>query len=230
MTSVTQLQLFRFLLSATIFLVVMSEAIGDDNGTPTLLFSQTLPTNQSKVYVRDSRDGSFMPSVANGYVGTVIYSDTIHLAGVYNGEAYTKAKDIYPVYFYQHTHRARIPSSCAIDFQVAGVQGEFSHALDLAEGTFYKWFRADKFVVEERIYAHRFHRHLLVVEISVNNSLGRDVTLEITNNRGNASVDIKFETMNITFPDLKAKAMAGKVFTIQCLSLSKNDRSFLKVI
>ena len=188
------------------------------SGTPTRLYTDKLPTNHSSVYVRDSRDGSFMPSVANGYLGTVIFSDTIHLAGVYNGAAYTKPRDIYPVYLYEHTHRARIPSSCAIDFQIRGVQGKLSYALDVGEGVFYKWFKADKLSVEERIYAHRSHRNLLVVEISVNNSVGSDIQLDITNNRGNASVDIQFEDVheNLTLPDLKekAKALAGKVFNV----------------
>lgn len=211
MTGVTPRQILPLLFCVTVMTAMGKEEI-DIKGKPTRLFSEHLPSNNSKVYVRDSRDGSFMPSVANGYVGTVLYSDTIHLAGVYNGEAFTKADNIYPVYFYEHTHRARIPSSCAIDFHVPELQGKFSYALDTAEGIFYKWFETDKFIVEQRIYAHRLQRHLLVVEVSVNNSLGRNITLEITNNRGNASVDIQFEDVNVTLPNIKAKAMAGKVF------------------
>jgi hypothetical protein len=45
-------------------------------------------------------DHKFMPAVGNGYLATQIGSDSIYVAGVYNGEAVSAP-----------SHRARIPST-----------------------------------------------------------------------------------------------------------------------
>lgn len=162
-------------------------------GTPTRFVTDTLPTHHQRVTVRQSTNGTIMPSVANGYIGTVIYSDSVHVSGVFNGKAYPKKKPVYPVYFYQHAHRARIPSTAAIDFRVAGIQGKNTYALDVLEGVFYKWFTADKLDVEQRIYAHRSRRNLLIVEISAKNNADKEFLMSVTSDRGDSSVDIEFK-------------------------------------
>ena len=150
-----------------------------------------------------------MPSVANGYIGTVIYSDTVHVSGVFNGKAYPKEKDVYPLYFYQHAHRARIPSTTSIDFTVEGVQGKTSYALDVFEGVFYKWLTADRLYVEQRIYAHRSRKNLLIVEISTKNNAGREFMMSLSSNQGASSVDIGFKTAGSNRPG--ALAAVGMV-------------------
>lgn len=162
-------------------------------GTPTRFVTDTLPTDHQRVTVRQSKNGTIMPSVANGYIGTVIYSDSVHVSGVFNGKAYPKKKPVYPVYFYQHAHRARIPSTAAIDFKVAGIQGKTSYALDVLDGVFYKWFTADNLKVEQRIYAHRSRKNLLVVEISAKNNAGKEFLMSVSSDRGDSSVDIEFK-------------------------------------
>ena len=164
-------------------------------GTPTRFITDELPEGHNRVTVRQSKNGTFMPSVANGYIGTVAYSDAVHVSGVYNGKAYPKKKPIYPVYFYQHAHRARIPSTAAIDFKVSGIQGKTSYALDVLEGVFYKWFTANGLNVEQRIYAHRSRKNLLVVEITAKNNAAKEFLMDVSSNRGDASVDIQFKTI-----------------------------------
>ena len=161
-------------------------------GTPTRFMTETLPKDHNRVTVRQSTNGTFMPSVANGYIGTVIYSDAVHVSGVYNGKAYPKKKPIYPVYFRQHTHRARIPSTASIDFSVPGTQGKSSYALDVREGVFYKWFKAKSLTVEQRIYAHRSRKNLLIVEITAKNNAAKEILMSMSSNVGHASVDIQF--------------------------------------
>lgn len=163
-------------------------------GTPTRFVTDSLPTEHQRVTVRQSKNGTIMPSVANGYIGTVIYSDTVHVSGVFNGKAYPKKKPVYPVYFYEHAHRARIPSTVAIDFRPAGIQGKTSYALDVLEGVFYKWFKAENLDVEQRIYAHRSRKNLLVVEISVKNNADKEFLMNLSSNRGDSSVDVEFKT------------------------------------
>lgn len=161
-------------------------------GTPTRFVTNELPQQYSRTSLEYSKDGNFMPSVANGYVGTVIYSDSVHVSGVYNGKAFPKKYPIYPIYLYQHAHRARIPSMASIDFKINATAGNLSYALDVSEGVFYKWFEAVNLTVEQRIYAHRTRKNLLIVEITANNNAGREFSMDISTNMGYTTNDIQF--------------------------------------
>ena len=161
-------------------------------GTPTRFVTDELPDQHSRTSIRFSKDGNFMPSVANGYIGTVIYSDTVHVSGVYNGRAYPKKYPVYPVYLYQHAHRARIPSTASMNFRIDGIQGKSSYALDVSEGVFYKWFKAVNLTVEQRIYAHRTRKNLLVVEITAKNDARRNFSMSLIPNMGYVTRDIHF--------------------------------------
>lgn len=163
--------------------------------SPTRFYTKNLDEIYSKNTVTRSRPGRIMASVGNGYVGTIIYTDTMHVAGIYNGKAVSKQWPIYPLNFYEHTHRARIPSTCAINFTVEDRSGEEAYALDVSEGVFYRWFESDdkRIAVEQRIYAHRSRKHLIVVELSVTKSIGENVTLSLSNNKGQPSSDVNFK-------------------------------------
>ena len=149
-----------------------------------------------------------MPSIGNGYIGTIIMNDDIHVSGVYNGRANVEPikndrstdyrRDIYENYeqaqrsinnMHQHTHRARIPSTVAINFTL-GINGVRSYALDLQQGCFYQWFDSDDVGIEQRIYAHRTIRNIMVNEIQVRSKI--DFMLNLKSNRGEDSVDINF--------------------------------------
>lgn len=162
-------------------------------GTATRLVTKKLPRYYSRSSVFYSRNGNFMPSVGNGFVGTVIYSDTVHISGVFNGPAHPKKYPIYPVYLYQHAHQARVPSTASVNFRVRGIAGENSYALDVSEGVFYKWFTAELLEVEQRIYAHRTRKNILVVEITVKNNASKEFEMDIVPNLGYVTRDIHFD-------------------------------------
>lgn len=174
--------------------ILLSICCGKFN-TPTRFYTENLDNVYSKTSVRGSRAGPIMASIGNGYLGTIIYSDTVHISGVYNGRAHSRAWPIYPVYWIDHTHRARIPSTCAINYTVHNLDGGHSYALDVRDAVFYHWFRSNnsKFSIEQRLYAHREFKHVLVVEFTVRNNLGIDVYINLTNNMGRPSKDIVFK-------------------------------------
>lgn len=180
--------LLGLVLVSAISVVCSSSA----EGTPTRFVTDELPDQYSRTTVRFSKHGNFMPSVANGYVGTVIYSDSVHVSGVFSGRAYPKKYPIYPVFLYQHTHRARIPSTASVDFKIDGIEGKSSYALDVSEGVFYKWFKAVNLAVEQRIYAHRTRKNLLVVEITAKNDANRNFSMSLIPNLGYITKDINF--------------------------------------
>lgn len=163
--------------------------------TETLLYTKKLPSEDfSSVSITGNRAGNMMPTIGNGYVASVLYSDTVYVSGLYNGKAYPKFYPIYPINITQHTHRARLPSTCSLAFEVFGIQGDSSYALDIRKGIFYKWFDAvvgnETLTIEQRFYAHRQLRHLIVVEITIKNDLSQNVTLNVSNNFGEYSKDI----------------------------------------
>lgn len=96
----------------------VNTACSDRTATPLCLYTTELPEVKER----------FMPSVGNGYVATIAMSDTIHIAGVYNGKAnitYANKDDhILPAPGKAHNkwnkdfvaHRARIPSMVSINF------------------------------------------------------------------------------------------------------------------
>lgn len=174
-------------------------------GTPTRFVTDKLPEQNSPSTVLSSRNGNFMASVANGYVGTVIYSDTVHVSGVYNGKAYQKKYPIYPIDLYEHPHRARIPSTASLNFKIRKTPGNTSYALDVYEGVFYKWFEAVNLTVEQRIYAHRTRKNLLIVELTAKNNAGREFLMDLTPNMGYITQDIDFYMKESN----RAEALAG---------------------
>lgn len=182
-------------LRCAVFLLSVASSVSSSRpppGTATRLVTKKLPRYYSRSSVVSSRNGNFMPSVGNGFVGTVIYSDTVYISGVFNGPAHSKKNPVYPVYLYQHAHRARVPSTASINFRVRGVAGENLYALDVSEGVFYKWFTAELLEVEQRIYAHRTRKNILVVEITAKNNAGKEFEMDIVPNLGYVSRDIHF--------------------------------------
>ena len=141
-----------------------------------------------------------MPSIANGYVGTVIWSDEVHVAGVFNGKAYVMPNSHgWPHNYYNHTHRARIPSTCAINFNLTGnFKANRSYALDVEDGVFYQWVQSEGVEITQRIYAHRDRKQLLINEVHVKNSRSEDIMIQMVNNMGGKSRDINFLEVNLT--------------------------------
>jgi hypothetical protein len=168
-------------------------AASADGGVPRSIPPEWRPDAEgaSLLYVESDGGlpGSQMPAVGNGYLATQIGSDALYVAGVFNGAA-TEAP----------SHRARIPSP--VNFRAPGNQQHA--ALHLREATYYRrswipaykdaWFgfapcgpwwantaadsctasSASKLWVEQRWYAHRVLRSVLVHEVEV---IGDDGTV-----------------------------------------------------
>ena len=66
-------------------------------------------------------DPRFWPTVGNGHVATVVYSDTVFMNGLYNGNG-------------TESRRARIPAMTAVNIQSVSLQGTRTFMLDMEKG------------------------------------------------------------------------------------------------
>lgn len=152
-----------------------------------------------------SWDPRLNPSVGNGYLATTVYSDTVYVSGIFNGRG-TKTP----------SHRARIPSTAAIIVRsnLTSNATQELFRLNVEQGVFYHRLVVQNFTLEQKIYAHRVHQHLLVTEISLQNNMRDTVSLFLTNVFGPPSADIEFQRDD--FPcksqnDPKINAMSGYI-------------------
>lgn len=152
-----------------------------------------------------SWDPRLNPSVGNGYLATTVYSDTVYVSGIFNGRG-TKTP----------SHRARIPSTAAIIVRsnLTSNATQELFRLNVEQGVFYHRLVVQNFTLEQKIYAHRVHQHLLVTEISLQNNMRDTVSLFLTNVFGPPSADIEFQRDD--FPcksqnDPKIDAMSGYI-------------------
>lgn len=123
-------------------------------------------------------DPRLFPTVGNGHIATAVYSDTIYMNGFYNGYAY-------------ESHRARIPSPCAIkirDVSEKVIQNEY--ALNLEQGVFMRVMVGKNFQIVQRIYAHRKLEEVMVVEMEIVHNLSRSLHLSLDMNLTD-STDLK---------------------------------------
>jgi protein-glucosylgalactosylhydroxylysine glucosidase len=101
-------------------------------------------------------DDRFMPAVGNGHIATNVFSDTVHINGLYNGRA-------------GESRRARIPSYANIRLNTTLTHHPFKpvYTLDTKEAVFKVRVDRDRSVVTQRIYAHRFYTRTIVNQIQV---------------------------------------------------------------
>ncbi|MEE6498520.1 hypothetical protein FKM82_003137 [Ascaphus truei] len=113
----------------------MSE-VKDDPGTFT---TSSLPS-----------DPRLMTTVANGYLGTKVFGDVLHVNGVYNGDV-------------GDCHRADIPSPLNVRLCVSREEEIIqSFSLNTKTGTFSHVIQCSSCTATQQIFAHRSHSHLLV--------------------------------------------------------------------
>lgn len=157
---------FHFILDLPRF----KEGHKTDNMSATVFTTDTLP-----------KDKRLMATIGNGYVATTVYSDTIHVSGVYNGRRR------------QPSHRARVPSTAAIKWSLKTPDTvKTTYFLDVAKGVFVERSEGTGFQIEESVFAHRRQQHLLVVQIKVLNSRSEPMEINLLRNQGKKSSDIKF--------------------------------------
>lgn len=100
----------------------------------------------------------FQPTLANGHVGFTVFDDTVYVNGVYNGR-----KGL--------SHRARIPN-----WSMIRIAPEFGakpdcrteYRMNVRTATFEEeYWCGDRFRVDHRVYAHRYHNRAIINEFRV---------------------------------------------------------------
>jgi hypothetical protein len=109
-----------------------------------------------------------MPEIGNGYVASVVSFASMHLAGLYNGRCGT-------------THKARLPSPIASIKVVNATAGRTQGALDTKNGMYRRRYFVAGSIVEQRLFAHRVRKHVLVSEFELI--------------KGGASVEVQLENL-----------------------------------
>ncbi|XP_063801146.1 protein-glucosylgalactosylhydroxylysine glucosidase isoform X2 [Pseudophryne corroboree] len=95
-------------------------------------------------------DPRLMATMANGYLGTRVYGDFLHVNGVYNGTV-------------GDCHRANVPSPLNVQLYVPKEKVlDESFSLDIKTGTFRHMLQCSSFTATQHLFAHRSHRNLLV--------------------------------------------------------------------
>ncbi|KAL9648527.1 hypothetical protein ABK040_012641 [Willaertia magna] len=151
---------------------------------------------------QEPTDKNFLPSISNGYLGTVIDSDSIYVGLIYVGKLTFIEKLIG-----FHSERARIPSTMNIDiFQSTNLQKNLQQkplnligsALDLERAMYLRrYLLNNETLIEQRYYAHRQFRSLLIHEIIIDNLQNKeDVSFNLLRKESSPSKDISFHSVN----------------------------------
>lgn len=115
--------------------------------------------DMSLLYSSPEPNVCYMPEVGNGFLGTVVGFDALYVGGLFNGGCGS-------------VHKARIPSPAL--YFVEGWQIE-SGALDMRQGLYVRrWVRGNN-TLDQRIYAHRQRRHVLVTEFALTSMNSVDI-------------------------------------------------------
>ena len=166
--------------------------------------SDSDPTNY--IFTNDI-ETALMPSIGNGYVSSFVYSEEIFVAGLFNGFL-----NVAP------SHRASIPSP--INYQLSLSDATEGNSLqssgylfDIPHGMFSAFYTVTSqngdvlSEIEQRWYAHREHRALIVHEILLNNSMNAD-SLHISVSNGLTS----FTSSDITFTEQPKEGTGAACF------------------
>lgn len=135
-----------------------------------------------------------IPTLSNGHLGFVMYSDALHMNGLYNG----KTGD---------SHRARIPNYGRVQFEFCGVfsngDNTCRYALDMRRGYFQttsSYSRTNPvtqqttaYTVELLTYPHRYYVHSIVNQLSIRRSIlnqGEQCVVRLFSSPGSNSIDL----------------------------------------
>lgn len=140
-------------------------------------------------------DPDFVPEVGNGFVATVVNSDTIYSAGFFNGDALNKCKPPPSMWCGAMSHRARIP---AYRVSVAGALEDVQQALDVERAVFLSRGSTSggAVVVDEAWYAPYDEPSLLVHEIRLNNTGSSSQVVKLKANASDSSDDLDVEAID----------------------------------
>ena len=191
------------MISIAVFFIVSSQARGATVAQCDVSMPQDwLPLCQG-ANLFFSKGGSntgkvLMPEIANGYLGTVMNSDTIYVGGLFNGDATGK--------FGPASHRARIPafhvSVGAVESSATATSGNIDiaigQALDISRGIFTERSYIGSVFVEQRTYAHFARPWLLVHEIDLTNTAGSAASVALIATPSPPSSDLILTEVNST--------------------------------
>ncbi|XP_053575935.1 protein-glucosylgalactosylhydroxylysine glucosidase [Bombina bombina] len=147
------------------------KAMSSGNNEPWIFITDSLPS-----------DPRLMATVANGYLGSRVFSDVLHVNGVYNGSV-------------GDCHRADVPSP--LNVRLCPAKEEIiseKFLLNTKTGTFNHILECSSFTATQQIFAHRSHTHLLVNIITIKRTRGTDlVTLNLRTSFKVKSEDLRLQ-------------------------------------
>uniref|UniRef100_H2ZEB2 Protein-glucosylgalactosylhydroxylysine glucosidase n=1 Tax=Ciona savignyi TaxID=51511 RepID=H2ZEB2_CIOSA len=145
--------------------------------------------NKNDLYVLKSsvlpNNPRFYPTVANGVVGLVLFGDTMHMAGLYNGRK-------------GESHRARIQSYLqyiTTPHSTLWPRRKFIQHMDV--GLFQIKLSGIKMFISQKIYAHKLLTNLLVSEITVTCKQPGLCRVKLNDLSGPASDDLNLDYAEI---------------------------------
>lgn len=97
-----------------------------------------------------------MASIGNGHVAANVFSDTVYMNGLYNGNK-------------GESHRARIPNwaNIRLNSTLSHIPYSPVYSLDTKEGAFKVRVDRERSIVTQRIFAHRYYTRAIVNQIQV---------------------------------------------------------------
>lgn len=152
-------------------------------------------SSSSYIYeTAEFRDRTNLPTLSNGHLGFVVYGDTLHMNGLYNGIG-------------QESHRARIPNYAHVQFEYCGVYSQggdkCTYALDIKRGLFKTTanYQNGAIAVELITYPHRIYDMTIVNHLKIKRTrFGQDefrVRLFSSPGSNSEDLDILYENTTI---------------------------------
>ncbi|NXQ18088.1 PGGHG glucosidase, partial [Peucedramus taeniatus] len=118
--------------------------MADGDGDPGVFTATALPG-----------DPRLLPTVTNAFLGTRVFRDILHAAGVYSGAA-------------GDTHRADVPSPLGLRMAAPGARSlAESFALDNWTGTFSHTIQSPGYTATHQLYAHHSLVHLMAFSVTI---------------------------------------------------------------
>ncbi len=181
MTLMTKEQIQTLLFCTKMFLLCVSFFVAAFSSSPPgcVLTSNVLPSNTN-----------LNATIGNGFLATAVGSDTVFLAGVFNGKS-----DVLP------SRRARVPGFGAFSMQNRGGENDL-FSLDLSRGVFVHTRTFGSMEVTHTTFAHRTRRELIINRFCLTSGAGPFV-LDLSQNPGPSSGD---------FADASSVKQMGDVF------------------
>ncbi|XP_077296184.1 protein-glucosylgalactosylhydroxylysine glucosidase-like [Arctopsyche grandis] len=152
-------------------------------------------------------DERYMCSIGNGHVATDVFSDSVYMNGLYNGER-------------GDSHRARVPAWCNIQLMLNDTVTieKPSYTLNTAVGAFIVNVETEQWEVEQRIYAHRFYTRAIINQFVVKSKIegSSDAEVKIILQPGLKSTDVSFEDpTTVVIQNRTIWTMCGKTLAIE---------------